>query len=251
MKIYVITHKPFDQKYIKKIDIYQPLLVGASCGNKGTSNSLHDNQGENISVKNKSYCELTGIYWIWKNTSEDIVGIDHYRRYFVKSTKNKKILTKTDIYNSLEDNDIILPQRDPLIYEREKAADFFGECHDPVVWEITREIIKEICPTYIEDFDWYSVQTTGYCYNMFIARSDLINKYNAWLFPILRILEQKVDFSKYNSYNQRMIGFVAERLINVWVHHNKLRVKEYPVIFTEKNTLIQRLKNKLYKVFVS
>ena len=46
-----------------------------------------------------------------------------------------------------------------------------------------------------------------------------------------------------------MMGFIAERLINVWVHHNNLKVKEYPVLFTEKRNLFQKIKNKVHNVF--
>ena len=247
MKVYIITHKKFDQKYIKGQDFYKPLLVGASCGNVGEKDYLRDNVGDNISSKNPKYCELTGIYWIWKNSTEDIVGINHYRRYFVK--KHNNLLTKSDILKALSYNDIILPKRDPSIYDGETAEKFFGECHDPVVWTLIKSTIEKLYPTYVKDFEWLSKESTGYCYNMFIGHSELINQYNEWLFSILGDLEPKINFKKYNSYNQRMMGFIAERLINVWVHHNNLKVKEYPVLFTEKRNLFQKIKNKVHNVF--
>lgn len=250
MNIYVITHKKFNRKYIQGKKIYKPLLVGVDCGNKGEEIYLSDNKGENISYKNKSYCELTGIYWIWKNSSEDIVGIDHYRRYFVKNRLTKSLLTENDISNALAQNDIVLPKKDPTIYNGETAADFFGDCHDPAVWNLIENTIKEMYPAYVKDFNWYSKQTTGYCYNMFIAHAELINQYNEWLFSILQEIESKVDFEKYDSYNQRMIGFIAERLINIWVHHNNLKAKEYPVWYTEKIGLIPKVKNELHKALI-
>jgi hypothetical protein len=74
---------------------------------------------------------------------------------------------------------------------------------------------------------------------MLISKKSLFDNYSEWLFDILFELEQEVDLSKYDDYNKRMIGFVAERLINIWIHQNRLSVKEMPVVFTESNSRIK------------
>lgn len=248
MKVYVITHKKF--KMPDKIDntIYQPLLVGSSIGNKGLPTYLKDNIGDNISYKNKSYCELTGIYWIWKNSKEDIVGIDHYRRFFVD--EHKSILSKSQISADLKKYDIILPDKDPYAFNGKSAGQFFCYNHDPLVWAKTRDIINEKYPTYVKDFDWYSNQYEGYSYNMFISSKKMIDEYNEWLFNILFELEKNVDLSQYTPYNKRMFGFVSERLLNVWVHHNNLNVKTYPVQKTEKDKFVTKIKNQIFLAIV-
>ena len=79
IKIYTMTHKPF-----KKPDdpVYIPLHVGREISQD--LGYMGDNTGEHISDLNPYYGELTGLYWIWKNETEaDIIGICHYRRYFI------------------------------------------------------------------------------------------------------------------------------------------------------------------------
>ena len=73
MTVYVITHKPFD--YAQKLSKgYVPMMVGANF-NDNPRNYLTDNTMDNISDKNPQYCELTGLYWIWKNSHANKVGL--------------------------------------------------------------------------------------------------------------------------------------------------------------------------------
>lgn len=242
--IYIMTHKPYKLNF-KKEKIYEDLLLGAALGNKGNANTLKDNTGDNISNKNKSYCELTGIYWVWKNSTSKVIGVDHYRRFFVKNENSSELLSEDDIKRILKKYNIIMPKRDPNIFTNKTAAQFFGDQHDPLVWTLCRDLIKEKFPTYLNDFDWFSRQKTGYVFNMFIGQKDLLDGYFEWLFQILDALEKEIDLSVYNDYNKRMYGFVAERLINIWIHHNNLKVKEIPVYMTDKPSLKEKIKAKI------
>lgn len=248
MKLYVATHKSYNQ--VQDADLYQPILVGAN-KNSGEKHYLKDNQGDdNISDRNFTFCELTGLYWIWKHSNEDVVGLCHYRRYFGKNRrffKQSAILTKQDIAKELEAVDIILPLRGMNEYNGHTAKDFFNLQHDETVWDNCRKIISEQCPEYLASFDWFENEEIGYCYNMFIMSKELTDDYCSWLFPILFELDKTIDYSKYTNYNTRMIGFVAERLINVWVHQKGLRVKEYPVFSTEEPNVFVKARRKLLK----
>lgn len=84
-----VTHTPNRNT----VRIEHPLVYNVIAGSDFLTQPvpqsvLLDNQGENISFKNKKYCELTTQYWAWKNQSADYYGFCHYRRYFSFS-KNK------------------------------------------------------------------------------------------------------------------------------------------------------------------
>lgn len=50
-------------------------------------NMIGDDTGENISEENRKYCELTALYWAWKNYDKlgnpDYIGFMQYRRHFI------------------------------------------------------------------------------------------------------------------------------------------------------------------------
>ncbi|MBQ0066990.1 MAG: DUF4422 domain-containing protein [Phascolarctobacterium sp.] len=77
----IAMHKP---AWIPNDEMFMPLFVGAE-GKENWGNEkdvVGDNSGDNISIKNPFYCELTGLYWAWKNLNCDYIGLSHYRRYF-------------------------------------------------------------------------------------------------------------------------------------------------------------------------
>ena len=92
--IYIAAHKEFD---VPRLENYVPLQVGAE--GKEDLGFLRDNTGDNISVKNPNFCELTGLYWIWKNTNDEYKGVVHYRGYFCKSNLSSN---SNDIYTYVE-----------------------------------------------------------------------------------------------------------------------------------------------------
>ena len=66
LKILVATHQ---KDILFNDDIYMPIQVGKSLSN--TDFGIQgDNTGDNISAKNPYYCELTSLYWAWKNLQD-------------------------------------------------------------------------------------------------------------------------------------------------------------------------------------
>lgn len=78
IKIYISCHK---ESYVPENRLFYPIQVGTSLAPKKFNEMLHDDDGENISYKNRYYCELTAQYWAWKNDDADYYGFFHYRRY--------------------------------------------------------------------------------------------------------------------------------------------------------------------------
>ena len=79
IKVIIAAHK---QYLMPDKDCYLPVQVGSAL-HKAVGYTP-DNTGDNISEKNPYYCELTGLYWAWKNLPADVLGLVHYRRYMGK-----------------------------------------------------------------------------------------------------------------------------------------------------------------------
>ena len=239
--IYIATHKDFEYKIS---NCYKIIQVGADINKR--LNYEGDNTGDNISKKNKNYCELTLLYWIWKNSNFDIIGLVHYRRYFF-SNNRKNIISEKEIDSIMEKYDIILPQKKYIHLSNVKKQ--YAKNHNIDDFLKCRKCIEELYPEYVSDFDKISNSKKIYCYNMMICNKKLLNQYCEWLFSILFCLEQKINIEEYDDYNKRLFGFLSERLLNVWVLHNNLKVKEMPVYNVEKNIFVQKIKNVIHTLF--
>lgn len=237
IKIIIATHKKYQ---MPKDSMYLPIQVGAE--GKADLGYTKDNSGDNISAKNANYCELTGLYWAWKNLEADYIGLAHYRRHFcLKSSKGdkwEKILTKEQLEPLLEKKSIILPN--PRNYYIETNYDQYIHAHHAEDLDTTREILQEKYPEYIPIYDNYMKRTIGHRFNMFIMRKDLFDAYCEWLFDILFELEKRLDISDYSQNDARVFGFVSERLIDTWIEGNKLDYQELPVEFMEKENWLKK-----------
>ena len=100
-----------------------------------------------------------------------------------------------------------------------------------------RDLIKKKYPDYMEAFEKVSVSHETYLFNMFICKKKLMDAYAEWLFDILFDLEKQINIDDYDAYNRRVFGFLSERLFNVWIKKNKLKVKECLVFNTEGDSM--------------
>lgn len=227
--IYIATHKKFN---VPNLNGYCALQVGTE--GKEKYGYLRDNIGNHISGKNANYCELTGLYWIWKNTDDSYKGLVHYRRYFGRNNLSNKIsdiCSYEYLLNCLKSVDIVLPYVE--YFKQNAKEEILLHCCTEEIFDKLRQIIETKYPDYIETYDRYFNENKASLFNMLFCKREIFDAYCEWLFSILFVLEKQVDLAKLNTYQQRLYGFLSERLLNVWVIKNKLVVKHLPVIHME------------------
>ena len=230
LKIFVVTHKKF---WMPEDSVYIPLHAGRA--GKHDLGFLGDNTGDNISDKNAHFCELTAQYWAWKNVNCQFIGFCHYRRYFGHtsfylpiSKRKDKIYSKSDYEELLQNCDIIVPQY--RNYFIETVRSHFDHAHNAHDMNEVESIINEMFPDYKEAFYKVMNGTKVHLYNMYVMRKEIFDKYCLWLFTILFKIEEKINISKYNTYQSRVFGFISERLLDVWIIKNNLLFREVPVV---------------------
>lgn len=98
VKILVGYHRP---AVLLKDEVLIPIHLGRALATEASKdgsmskedyqwmldNMIGDDTGENISEENRKYCELTALYWAWKNYDKlgnpDYIGFMQYRRHFI------------------------------------------------------------------------------------------------------------------------------------------------------------------------
>ncbi|MBR3499570.1 MAG: DUF4422 domain-containing protein [Selenomonadaceae bacterium] len=238
-KIYVVTHKPTPHDG-KLPDGYKIIHAGhAAAQDLGYAG---DDSGENISRLNLYINELTALYWMWRNTAHTIVGLNHYRRFFTEDNDDhfayEKILTPAAALKLLERYDIIvselyyggLTQREWIVNDCKEELATLGE-------NILRKHIMQAQPDYFDAFELVMNSTTLYKCNMFVARRNIFDAYCKWLFSFLidatEEILRTVPLKNLPWSPRRLMSFLAERMLTVWLIKNRLRVKELKIMQVE------------------
>lgn len=232
ISILISCHKPsktIKNKYVK------PIQVGTELSKNKIKGCLYDNEGENISNKNKRYCELTAQYWAWKNIDADYYGFFHYRRYLslankkyfkmpfndvkINSINEKEIekfgLNENNILNFVEKYDLIVPKRSYCVSNYYHYMTANG--HHIRDLDFCLKVIKEDYPDMYKSAKKYMHSGFAYFCNMFIMKKELFNNYCQWLFDILGKHEKEYPCENYNTREYRVSGFLAERLFGIYV----------------------------------
>lgn len=202
---------------------YLPVQAGAAL--QPDLGFTRDDTGENISARNPQYCELTAHYWIWKNADAQACGLCHYRRYFVR--RRRQMLTQADLDALLADVEVLVPR--PRLYLIETNWSHYAHAHRESDLHALRAVIGETCPDFLPSFDRVMKRRWGRRFNMFIMRKEAFMAYSAWLFGVLFTLEERLG----ENVPPRTMGFIAERLMDVWLDHTRPRFRQLPVLHTE------------------
>ncbi len=260
--VIIATHKNYR---MPEDNMYLPVHVGAEgkTGKDGKPLDLgytKDNTGDNISLKNSSYCELTGMYWAWKNIDSDYIGLAHYRRHFSLKKKSKNpfdnILTMKELLPLTKKYSVFVPKKRK--YYIESLYSHYAHTHHAEHLDITKKIISEKYPKYLESCEKVYNNSYGFMFNMMIMKKELFNSYCQWLFDILFELEKRMgDKAKgLSSFQGRFYGRVSEIIFNVWIDYQiksekikKSEIKEIPYIYTEKIAWGRKIKSFLRAKF--
>lgn len=276
IKILVGYHKP---AFLLKDPngIFQPIHLGRKCATESSkdgnitkedwdwlnTNTIGDDSGENISDRNREYCELTGLYWAYKNYEKlgdpELFGFMHYRRHFIFSSSyilNKKPdfcnLVRTDSLNENYETEIGLnflsefPENSPIYVcsNTLKETPYDYHCKMSFIkremYDKSLDILRTKYPEITLYLNKYLDGHTHYWSNMFVCRKQIFFELCEWLFPKLDSVYQKLNFSDCSIAQKRFIGYLAENLFGVfWMlkQAEGEKIVSKPISFVENTDL--------------
>lgn len=226
LSLFVVAHKKINENNYPGRKI---IYVGRNDLTSDGINIFKDDTGDNISDKNSIYCELTALYWIWKNyNNAEYVGIEHYRRCFYKNlcqiSSVERLYKRAQKYDFLHFQTVYHP-----FSEKWRMGFHEGKSLHPVL----RNAIATVAPEYLKQFDhqmkcWYCT----YC-NIFIAKKELFDKYMEFLFKVLFEVEKHLNDLNPDE-RKRSIGYMAERLFDTFLNYHHYHHKTNFVMFTNR-----------------
>lgn len=181
------------------------IQAGAAAAEKKIAD-IGDDTGENISVLNPYYNELTGLYWVWKNTGHEFSGICHYRRRFESDIVLQPLLN--------DEADVILPL--PFVVGHNLRT-YYRHWGEAVYYDTMLRVIEEKHPAYYDTALWCVSHPVFLPNNICIARRDILDEYCSFLFDVAFSVEDKM--TAYNGKKQSRC-WLSEHVSTIYfIHH--------------------------------
>ncbi|MCA8883535.1 MAG: DUF4422 domain-containing protein [Rhodobacteraceae bacterium] len=221
-------------------DLLRPVHVGRAGAAAPLPGMIGDDTGPNISARNAQWCELTALYWMWKNVSAQQYGLMHYRRLFnfrpgADSRSRNFETADAKAHRRFGWNDaairaacaradiILLEPRDvhptgvPGMIQTNRQM--YARDHHARDLDAAEAVIARDHPEYLPAFQQVMTATTLSYGNLMIMTAPHFQRYCAWLFDILEQLDAQGGREDYDAYQRRVWGFLSERLLNVYARH--------------------------------
>lgn len=179
------------------------IQAGAALSDKRVA-ELTDDSGDNISAKNRQYCEMSATYWVWKNTDHAWTGIEHYRRHL--------LVTPEMLGGGV---DAVLPL--PYVCCPNTMAQFRRFVSEDVRRALFRAL-KTLHPLQYGKYEEILCGPYQYTYNILCARRPVFEDYCAWFFEITEYME---TMGVPEIESTRALSYVAEVLTNLYFMYNE------------------------------
>ena len=267
IKILVGYHKP---ACLIKSEVFIPIHLGralflnqysvsAESASKEQrwmiDNLIGDDTGDNISSQNRQYCELTGIYWAWKNYdklgSPDFIGFMHYRRwlalcgwslpkkaYSVIAATSKQFLKKNDV-KSVE----YKLSLGGLVFARMPIS-FFKSKEREACREKGLLILKQKYPDIYQIYLEQKKLNLMYASNMFILKKEDFFSYCDMIFDVLKDYDTQ-QFTREKGY---LAEFITSAYLGFIAHKYNSSITELPVCTPCEHPYLRQINLFLLKV---
>lgn len=253
-----------ERSFLLKDDILTPINPGRDIAKPKDLEwlkkyTIGDNSGDNISIKNKRYNEMTAIYWAWKNQDKlgnpDSIGVMHYRHHLVLDEKvnespdswtvnfpgfqnglssyYKKIgYSEEKLRRLSETYPCIVGYADTniTVFDQYKVEEL-EQAHHIEDLNFVVSYIREHYPDFSSAVDLYLKGKRQYLYNIFILHKSIFDRYCRFTFDVLQAfdsyLQSGVDRSEWEKrffVSERITGIFITKLIEEQVKTKFLKI---------------------------
>lgn len=246
IKIFM-TYSPNKHDIFFRHPLFYPIVAGSVFQTEPLEQGfIRDDEAENISEKNRAYCELTTQYWVWKNIDADYYGFCHYRRLFsfsdqilresdsgsvIRPTVNQQLYTELCLNpdrmrKEITQYDFLVAKGIPAsALQAKNLKEHYGTgrgLHESDL-EIMLGALSELYPEILPFAKKYLNGTLFYPCNMFIAKRELFCDYSKFLFDVLQEVEKRIHMETYSREGYRTIGHLGERLLGIYFEYLKAK----------------------------